>query len=108
MQPIENRAAQHYSGQPSSSHRGTETDAYASGSARHDYDAAQRPAIFTGLPPSKLDAGSLTTACQFTFVGQCVSGCAPPASSCEGTGLGVPLLSKEGWGNNWWSDNLRK
>lgn len=60
VQPIENRAAQHYSGQPSSSQRGTETDAYAS--ARHDYDAAQCPAIFTGLPPSKLDTGSLTAA----------------------------------------------
>lgn len=73
-QPIENRAAQHYSGQPSSSQRATETDAYAS--ARHDYDAAQCPAIFTGLPLSKLDTSSLTAACQFTFTREmCV--CAP-------------------------------
>lgn len=67
VQPIENRAEQHYSGQSSSSRRGTETDAYAS--ARHDYDADQCPAIFTGLPPSKLGTGSLTAACQFTFIG---------------------------------------
>lgn len=72
VQPIENRAEQHYSGQSSSSRRGTETDAYAS--ARHDYDAAQCPAIFTGLPPSKLGTGSLTAACQFTFIGgRCAS-----------------------------------
>ncbi|KAM3585134.1 uncharacterized protein V6R79_008614 [Siganus canaliculatus] len=49
VRPIENSAAQHYSGQRSSSHRGTETDAYAS--ARRDYDTAQCPPIFTGLPP---------------------------------------------------------
>lgn len=67
VQPIENRAAQHYSGQRSSSQRATETDAYAS--ARHDYDAALCPAIFTGLSLSKLDTGSLTAACQFTFAG---------------------------------------
>lgn len=85
VQPIENRAAQHYSGQPSSSHRGTETDAYAS--ARHDYDAAQCPATFTGLPPSKLDTGSLTAACQFTFMEGVL-----PASSCKGNGLCVRLL----------------
>lgn len=67
VQPIKKRAAQHYSGQPSSSHRGTATDAYVS--ARHDYDAAQCPAIFTGIPLSKLDTGSLTEASQFTFMG---------------------------------------
>lgn len=65
VQPIENSAAQHYSGQTSSSQRGTETDAYAN--ARHDYDAAQCPAVFTGLPPSQLGTGSLTAACPFTF-----------------------------------------
>jgi len=50
VRPIENRATRHYSGRPSSSHRGTETDAYAR--ARRDYDAARCPAILTGLPPS--------------------------------------------------------
>lgn len=92
MQPIENRAAQHYSGQPSSSQRGTETDAYAS--ARHDYDAAQCPAIFTGLPPSKLDTGSLTAACQFKFIGAMCS--VLLASSCKGTRLCFHLLSGGG------------
>ena len=75
VQPIENRAAQHYSGQRSSSQRATETDAYAS--ARHDYDAALCPAIFTGLPLSKLDTGSLTAACQFTFTEGGMCACAP-------------------------------
>lgn len=65
VQPIEKRAVQHYSGQLSSSHNRAETDPYA----RHDYDAAQCPAIFTGLPPSKLDATSLSAACQCIFIG---------------------------------------
>lgn len=92
MQPIENRAAQHYPGQQSSSHRGTETDAYAS--ARHDYDAAQCPAIFTGLQPSKLDTGSLTAACHFKFIGAMCS--VLLASFCKATRLCVHLLSGGG------------
>ena len=66
VQPIENRAAQHYSGQPSSSQRGTETDAYAT--ARPVHDADQYPAIFTRLTPSQLGTGSLREACQFTIM----------------------------------------
>lgn len=90
VQPIENRTAQHYSRQPSSSQRETETDAYAS--ARHDYDAALCPAIFTGVPLSKLDTSPLTAGCQFTFTGGIVCMC---ALSCKGTGLRVWLLSGE-------------
>lgn len=88
VQPIENRAVQQYSGQPSSSHRGAETDPYA----RYDYDAARCPTIFTGLPPSKSEATSLTAACPFTSTGHCV----PP--SCKETGLIVLLLSRMGSG----------
>lgn len=91
VQPIENRAVQQYSGQSSSSHRGAETDPYA----RYDYDAARCPTIFTGLPPSKSDATSLTAACPFTSTGVL---CASSSPSCKGTGLIVLLLSRMGSG----------
>lgn len=92
-QPIEKRTTQQYSRQPSSSHRGTETDAYAS--ARHDYDADQCPAAFTGLPPSQGDTGSVTGVCRSNSWGQSVHVCVPPALSSKDTGLCVHLLSKE-------------
>lgn len=88
VQPIENRAVQHYSGQLSNSHNRAETDPYA----RHDYDAAQCPAIFTGLPPSELDAASMSGARQCTFAG---ATCAISASSGKGLGVCVHLLSTE-------------